>query len=277
MTSYNRERYISNAIESVLASTYTNFELIIVDDVSIDKTFEIESSYAKNDSRIRLYRNEKNLGDYPNRNKAASYANGKFLMYVDSDDMVLQDGIENCLRAISIFPDANFCMYSVSAAKEPFKLNTANALREHFFKKPFLMIGPGGTVTRRTYFEKIKGYPEKYGPANDMYFNLKATCLSPIVMLPFDFMYYRRHEGQEINNAYSYLIYNYNYLKDALAELPMGLNKKEIDWLSKKNKRRFFVNIIRYFLKTGNISETRNAIKACSFKLHDSLEAVFQL
>ena len=86
MTSYNREKYIGFAIESVLASTYTNWELIIVDDGSIDKTVEIAQQYEKKDGRIRFYRNEKNLGDYPNRNKAASYAGGKYIKYVDADD-----------------------------------------------------------------------------------------------------------------------------------------------------------------------------------------------
>src|ERR1041384_7268362 len=95
MTAYNREDYIAEAIESVLASTYTNFELIIVDDCSSDNTVAIAKEYKAKDKRIKVYVNEKNLGDYPNRNKAASYANGDFLMYVDSDDKILTDGIQN--------------------------------------------------------------------------------------------------------------------------------------------------------------------------------------
>ena len=86
MTSYNREKYIHEAIESVLASTYKNFELIIVDDGSTDSTLQIAYAYAKKNERIRVYNNEKNLGDYPNRNKAASYASGEYMMFVDSDE-----------------------------------------------------------------------------------------------------------------------------------------------------------------------------------------------
>src|SRR4051812_47750099 len=86
MTSYNREKYIAQAIESVIASTYSNLELIIVDDCSKDSTVSIARSYAENDKRVKVYVNEKNLGDYPNRNKAASYATGKYLKYVDADD-----------------------------------------------------------------------------------------------------------------------------------------------------------------------------------------------
>ncbi|MEO8414525.1 MAG: glycosyltransferase family 2 protein [Ginsengibacter sp.] len=85
MTAYNREKYIAPAIESVSASTYNNFELIIVYDGSSNNTVNIAKSFASIDHRVSVYVNEKNLGDYPNRNKAASYAKGKYLKYVDSD------------------------------------------------------------------------------------------------------------------------------------------------------------------------------------------------
>ncbi|WP_315819845.1 glycosyltransferase family 2 protein [Paraflavitalea speifideaquila] len=86
MTSYNRQQYIGEAIKSVLESTYKNFELIVVDDCSKDKTVELAKHYEAHDARVKVYVNEQNLGDYPNRNKAASYASGKYLKYVDADD-----------------------------------------------------------------------------------------------------------------------------------------------------------------------------------------------
>src|SRR5258708_6892254 len=74
MTSYNREDFISEAVESVLAQTCGNFELIVSDDCSTDRTLDIVRSYASKDSRIRISVNERNLGDYRNRNRAASLA-----------------------------------------------------------------------------------------------------------------------------------------------------------------------------------------------------------
>ena len=82
MTAYNREKYIAEAIKSVLSSTFINFELIIVDDASVDNTVAIAQTYAANDNRLKVYINEKNIGDYPNRNKAAGYATGTFITYV---------------------------------------------------------------------------------------------------------------------------------------------------------------------------------------------------
>src|SRR5690606_2521559 len=92
MTVYNREKYIAEAIKSVLASTYQNWELIIVDDQSMDNSVAIAQSFAQKDPRIQVHVNKENLGDYPNRNRAASYAKGKYLKYVDSDDLIYPYG-----------------------------------------------------------------------------------------------------------------------------------------------------------------------------------------
>jgi glycosyltransferase involved in cell wall biosynthesis len=84
MTAYNREKYIAEAIESVLASSFTDFELIIVDDCSADSTVEIARPYL-HDKRVQLHINEQNLGDYPNRNRAAELASGKYIKYLDCE------------------------------------------------------------------------------------------------------------------------------------------------------------------------------------------------
>lgn len=275
MTAYNREKYIGEAIESVLASTYTNFELIIVDDCSTDKTFSIAKMYQEKDTRIKLFLNEKNIGQFPNRNKAAGYATGEFLMNADSDDTLHADGIENCVNAMLAFPQSSFGMFCYNTVQSPSVIETKDALRQHFFEKPFLMIGPGGTIIRRSFFEEISGYPEIYGPANDLYFNLKATCHSSIVMLPFEFLFYRRHEGQEINNSYGYLINNYRYLRDALSEIALPIAKEELAWIRRKNKRRFVVNIIRYLYEKHNIKKTKEAIQKAEFSLKDALIGIF--
>ena len=186
MTTYNRSQYIGEAIESVLASTYQNFELIVVDDGSKDNTVDIAKSYLK-DKRVNVYINEKNLGDYPNRNKAASYATGVYLMYVDSDDKILPDGICKCVSAMDSLPESSFGILGPDLQKgRPYLLSEYEAINRHFFQKPFLTIAPGGTIIKRDYFKKLNCYPVKYGPANDMYFNLKAVASSPVVILPFE-------------------------------------------------------------------------------------------
>ena len=146
MTSYNREQYIGEAIESVLASTYTNWELIIVDDGSKDKTVAIAHEYAAADSRIRVYINEQNLGDYKNRNKAASLATGEYIMYVDSDDKILKDGFERCIHAMQQFPEANFGMQLHGEEQKPFFRKPVEAIEEvflnHWIDTRLFMVRP---------------------------------------------------------------------------------------------------------------------------------------
>jgi glycosyltransferase involved in cell wall biosynthesis len=83
---YNSSQFVREAIESVLASTFTDFELIIGDDCSTDNTWTIINEY--DDSRIVKYRNETNLREYPNRNKALKMARGEWVIFIDGDDLI---------------------------------------------------------------------------------------------------------------------------------------------------------------------------------------------
>lgn len=85
MPSYNTAKFISESINSVLAQTYKDWELIIVDDCSTDNTDEVVASF--NDERIRYLKNEKNSGAAVSRNKAISEASGRWIAFLDSDDL----------------------------------------------------------------------------------------------------------------------------------------------------------------------------------------------
>jgi glycosyltransferase involved in cell wall biosynthesis len=98
---FNTEKYIAKAINSVLNQTFKDFELIIVDDASTDETYNICLEFSKKDTRIRLYKNEKNLGMMPNWNKALEYVTGKFWAKLDADDWWEENFIEDCFNVIS--------------------------------------------------------------------------------------------------------------------------------------------------------------------------------
>ncbi len=274
MTAYNREQYIAEAIESVLASTYKNFELIIVDDCSTDNTVAISRKYEAQDERISVYVNEKNLGQFPNRNKASEYANGKYIYYADSDDSLMPDGLQRLVDAMERNPSCSFAMYVHGISTLEIK-ESKEAIHDHFFVKPFLNTGPGGTILTRLFFEKIGRYPIEYGIPSDMYFNLKTACKSPVLLIPFTFMNYRIHDAQELSNKYDYLYNNYKYMNAALNNLPLPLAEQQIAWLHKKNKRRFTVNICKYFFKTLNVKKTVNAIRLAGFGFKDAWQGIF--
>ena len=86
MPSYNTAQYISQSIQSVLAQTYLNWELIIVDDCSTDNTENVVSVFL-NDNRIKFLKNERNSGAAVSRNRALREARGKWIAFLDSDDL----------------------------------------------------------------------------------------------------------------------------------------------------------------------------------------------
>jgi teichuronic acid biosynthesis glycosyltransferase TuaG len=95
---YNSARYIAKTIESVLAQTYQNWEMIIVDDCSTDNSYQTAIAFAEKDKRIRVYRQEQNSGAALARNKAILESRGKYVAFLDSDDLWLPEKLEKQLR-----------------------------------------------------------------------------------------------------------------------------------------------------------------------------------
>jgi len=94
---YNAERFIAETIESVRSQTFTNWELILVDDASTDKSSEILQKYRQMDSRIRSVRLPSNQGAARARNRALKEARGRFLAFLDSDDLWTPEKLERQL------------------------------------------------------------------------------------------------------------------------------------------------------------------------------------
>ncbi|EOS43332.1 glycosyltransferase family 2 protein [Lachnospiraceae bacterium JLR.KK009] len=93
---YNSEKYIQETIQCILDQTYQNWEIIFVDDCSKDKSVQIIERY--HDKRMRLYQNKKNRGPAYSRNKGISKAQGRYLAYMDADDLCDRDKLEKQLR-----------------------------------------------------------------------------------------------------------------------------------------------------------------------------------
>ena len=95
MPSFNCKEFISETILSVISQTYNHWELIIVDDCSTDDGTDIINNFIKNDQRIKLILNDKNEGAAVSRNKAIEHASGKYIAFLDSDDLWNTDKLEN--------------------------------------------------------------------------------------------------------------------------------------------------------------------------------------
>jgi len=200
MTAYNRERYIAASIESVLAQTFGDFELLIVDDRSTDATPEIARSFARRDSRVRLVINDHNLGDYANRNHAAGLARGTLLKYHDSDDLMYRHCLAAMAPPMAVYPEAALGLSSGKywpGGPCPMLMTPRMSYQREFLGSTMFNAGPGGAIFRAEAFRALGGFPDA-GPASDYVFWLRACARVPVLLLAADTFWYRMHGGQEL-------------------------------------------------------------------------------
>lgn len=100
MTTYNGEKFVREQLDSILLQTYTNLEIIISDDNSTDSTYSILNEYSNLDSRIKLFKNDTNLGLVKNFEKALSLCSGEYIALADQDDIWLPEKVETLLNEI---------------------------------------------------------------------------------------------------------------------------------------------------------------------------------
>lgn len=198
MTAYNRDKYIAEAIESVLTSIYKDFELIIVDDGSTDTTVAIARQYEAKDTRIKVYINENNLGDYPNRNKAATYAKGRYIKYHDSDDIMYPHCLEVMVGSMEKFPEAGFGLSAKSDSLVPYPVSIPprQIYLEHFHDYGHFDRAPGSGIIRRDVFEKVGGFSGKRHIGDtELWFTIAQR--HNMVKFPGDLYWSRIHTNSE--------------------------------------------------------------------------------
>ena len=105
MPVFNSERFVAEAIESILKQTFKDFELLILDDASTDNCLEIIEDFKRKDSRIKVFQNEKNLGVVESRNKLINLSKGKYIAWLDSDDIALPNRFEKQIKFLEDHPE----------------------------------------------------------------------------------------------------------------------------------------------------------------------------
>lgn len=195
MPMYNCAQYITASIESVLQQTYKNWELLVVDDVSTDGSFEVVRKFAEADPRIRLLRNEKNSGAAVSRNYALREAKGKWIAFLDSDDQWVPEKLARQLR----FMKENG--YSFTCTDYRIQLNGQ--------WQPYIITGPKVVgkwkMYNYCYFSTITVMYDRdvigliqipdIKKANDYAMWLRAVEKSKCYRLPECLSYYIKHEG----------------------------------------------------------------------------------
>jgi glycosyltransferase involved in cell wall biosynthesis len=168
MSVYNGEKYLRDAIESILNQTFTDFEFIIVNDGSTDTSFEIIKSY--NDERIKIINNEKNIGLTKSLNKALKVARGEYIARQDADDISLPNRFEEQLKYLEKHPEVALLGTSVSHIEENGKITGKNILLANPSIDDFLkdnLFKHGSTMFKKEIVNKLGGYNDLFKYAQD--------------------------------------------------------------------------------------------------------------
>ena len=180
---YNSSVYVRDAIESVLAQSHTNIEYIIGDDFSTDSTWQIIQEYK--DFRIIAYRNDTNLGEYPNRNKAIDMAKGKYLIFIDGDDIIYSHGIDFFVKMMEEFPAAAFAVQKnyYNNIVYPVLLSPSDIIINYFFGKvSFLTSSFASNFFRTDLLKSVGGLSMKY-KTGDEEIRLRLASKYPILLV----------------------------------------------------------------------------------------------
>ena len=132
---YNNAKYIGKAIESVISQTYQNWEMLITDDCSSDGSVEVIMNFINQDSRIKLFRLEKNSGAAVARNKSITEAKGRYIAFLDGDDIWMPNKLEIQLEFMSLNDYALSCTSMMYCDEEGMFKSIELAPQSHSFKQ----------------------------------------------------------------------------------------------------------------------------------------------
>ena len=181
MPVYNREKYVSRAIESILNQTYKDFEFILVDDGSTDGSSDIIKHYAYKDKRIKYIRQD-NSGAAQARNAGVNYSQGKYIAFMDDDDISVPKRLEKQLKFIENNPKIDACV-AMQSFVTPEEENIGhqsissnllpcdNAVLRYAFLLPFT-LGPS-TMIKKEIFNACSGFRTSPLIIEDMDFTLR--------------------------------------------------------------------------------------------------------
>lgn len=174
---YNASRYIESCINSMLCQTFSDFEIIVVNDGSKDNTLEILNNLKEKDSRIKVFSQE-NQGVSAARNAGIKKAGGEFITFVDADDILLETALEDMLSLMTDDTDFVVCSHNEVRFKEVAYLEipakySADELYDNFIKFDEVTWWPWGKMFRRSVItENNLEYDKSVSFGEDHIFNL---------------------------------------------------------------------------------------------------------
>jgi glycosyltransferase involved in cell wall biosynthesis len=267
---FNSSAFVKDAIESVLQQRVDDFEYVIIDDNSTDNTWSIIKSYQ--DNRILSFRNDSNLGEYENRNKAISIAKGKYIVFVDGDDFTLNRGIEIAVAEMELHPECSFGIVKSENPKYigPLSIKPADIYKLEFFGGGILNSSLANNIFRTETLKKhyfLTGYKN-----SDSYTRLLLAQFSNTLISIFPISVWRITENQaskkiKIENQ---LLQQIRFYYEKI------LNNPNFDLIDKTSFKpiyyRSYFKLFFYYLQRFNL---KKIIQLRKYKL-DSFFTIFR-
>ncbi len=208
MAVHNGERFLAEAVESILSQSFRDFEFLIVDDGSTDNSRAILQTYAERDSRIRLT-SQSNQGLTKSLNIALQAALGEFIARFDADDVSLPQRLEQQVIALQSDPTLVLVGSEVELISDDgHHLGVRGHATDHREIRKRLLLGDGGALThpavmmRQSSVKAINGYDESFPVGQDLDLFLRLSEIGKVRNLPDTLLLWRQHSSS-INNTRS--------------------------------------------------------------------------
>jgi glycosyltransferase involved in cell wall biosynthesis len=177
--SYNKARFISETIQSVISQTHLSIEHIIVDDASTDQTVPVVRQLAEKDKRIKLLVNEINMGGNYSRNKGLKAATGEYVIFLDADDLLIASCVKERLRVAKENPSKNLLVFSMGVFhnepgddKRTWLPSSQTPLKDFLAHRlPWSILQP---FWKKDFLIQLGGFDESFQRLQDVELNTRA-------------------------------------------------------------------------------------------------------
>jgi glycosyltransferase involved in cell wall biosynthesis len=273
MPVFNGEKFIRNALDSIIKQTYGHFEIIISDNASTDQTQSICLEYASRDSRIRYYRNEINIGGPKNYNRVFELASSEYFKWAAYDDVIAPEFLERCISILDsdqtiigcfcktgrIDENGGFLGYhNINALKRVGSYKVQERFRD--LLGMYYITTPFHGVYRSNLFGKTQRHGSYIGADRNLVAEL--SLLGRIYEIPQCLFYWREH-----SRSYTSMFYG------RVRDNSLDRLQKEIAWWSKDGGTNFphWKNCLEYFRSLHRIPLTLPKRMACYVQIFDWL------
>lgn len=250
MASYNHSKYIAKAIENTLSQSFSDFELIIIDDGSKDESYDVIMNYLNRDKRIKAYLHEKNQGIAKTVNEGMDRSTGEYLAFASSDDIWMENKLLRQVDIVKSHP--NVVIWSDGRIIDAEGRENAQTLLEYYKKlkkkksgRIFKELLSGNYVASQTLlFNRVISEAVRFREGlkylSDYMFNLDMSFRFPFIFIDEPLFQYRIHGNNSIFRDHQ------NWEKDDVLCKTMILNEY-YRFLSRKQKGRIYNFLSNYY------------------------------